>query len=188
MKTIFLVALATANRVGEIQALSNQVGFLRDGSVMLSFESKFLAKNESHRLAVNRDFKIPALSSITDDREEILLCPARAVKYYLKLTACQGRAKNLFVSPRDPTRPLSKNACSAFLKEAIKKAYENVSDGNRALTKVNAHEIRGEEFQRQQQNSWQDIQDLPLELCIRQNGENSKIGVVNGRSILSMPL
>ena len=47
MKTLFLVALATANRVGELQALSDQVGFSHDGSVLLSFSSTFLAKAET---------------------------------------------------------------------------------------------------------------------------------------------
>ena len=143
MKTLFLVALATANRVGEIQALSDQVGFLRDGSVVLSFSSTFLAKTESVSHPVNRDFKIPPLSSITDDRDELLLCPVRAIKYYLKLSACQGRAKSLFVSPRDPTRALSKNACSSFLRGVIRGAYKDVSDRSISLSRVNAHELRG---------------------------------------------
>lgn len=142
MKTLFLVALATANRVGEIQALSDQIGYARDGSLLLSFSPTFLAKTESDSNIVNRDFRIPPLSSLTEDREELLLCPVRAIKYYLRLSACEGRAKSLFVSPRDPTRPLSKNACSKFLREVIMKAYENVSEGTTSLTKVNAHEIR----------------------------------------------
>ena len=41
MKTLFLVALATANRVGEIQALADQVDFARYGLVLLSFLRRF---------------------------------------------------------------------------------------------------------------------------------------------------
>ena len=142
MKTIFLVALATANRVGELQALSDQVGYARDGSLLLSFSPDFLAKTESDSHPVNREFKIPPLSSLTDDKEELLLCPVRAIRNYLKLSAGKGRAKSLFVSPRDITRPLSKNACSKFLREVIWKAYGKVSEGTASLTRVNAHEVR----------------------------------------------
>ena len=89
-KMLFLVALATANKVGEIQALSDQVGFARDGSVLLSFSPSFLAKTESEGHSVNREFRIPPLSSITEDREELLLCPVRAIRHYLRLSACRG--------------------------------------------------------------------------------------------------
>ena len=43
MKALFLTALATAHRVGELQALSSSVGFGRDGSALLSFSPTFLA-------------------------------------------------------------------------------------------------------------------------------------------------
>ena len=51
MKTLFLVSLATANRVGEIQALSDQVGRSADCSLIIFFSYEFLAKTEIHRIS-----------------------------------------------------------------------------------------------------------------------------------------
>ena len=142
MKTLFLIALATAHRVGELQALSSNVGFSRDGSALLAFAPEFIAKTESLSRPVARDFRIEALSSLTDDRSELLLCPVRAIKKYLKLTRSPGRASRLFVSPRDFSKPLSKNAISHFLKNVILSAYECIPPQVKTLTRVNAHEIR----------------------------------------------
>ena len=142
IKTIFLTALATAQRVGELQALSNNIGFGRDGSLLLSYSPDFLAKTETLINQVNRSFKIETLSSITNDRQELLLCPVRAIKKYLKLTDSPGRAKKLFVSPRNFSKPLSKNAITLFLKKAIAHAYDNISPHLTKLTRINAHEIR----------------------------------------------
>ena len=110
MKTLFLVALATAHRVGELNALSSCVGFNKEGSALLSFCHDFVAKTQLKDKSVLRDFTIPALSSITNDRDELLLCPVRALKLYLKVTRFETRANRLFVLPRDFSKPLSKNA------------------------------------------------------------------------------
>ena len=73
--------------------------------------------------------------------EEKLLCPVRALKIYLKrMGPLRGVLDSLFVSPRNPKRPISKNALSYFLREVI------VESG--ALQKVEgssakAHSIRG---------------------------------------------
>ena len=54
------------------------------------------------------------------DDEERLLCPVRALKFYYDRTkSLKVRPRNLFLSPRDTSRPLSKNALSLFLREAI---------------------------------------------------------------------
>ena len=142
MKTLFFVSLATANRVSEIAALSDQVGWAPYDSIVLSFAPRFLAKNESYSHSVRRVFKIPPLSSLTDDPNELLLCPVRALKYYLKLTKCNGRADRLFVSPRNLSRPLSTNAISYFLRSTISNSFLSVPDQSQRLTRVNAHEIR----------------------------------------------
>ena len=142
MKTIFLVTLATAHRVSELQALSHSVCFSRDGSALLAFKPEFLAQTEFPDRPVAREFRIESLASLTDDRYKRLLCPVRAVKYYLKLTKMVGRAKTLFVSPRDFTRPLTRSGVAYFLRETIQNAYGDVPLHLQALTRVNAHEIR----------------------------------------------
>ena len=120
--------MATAHRVGELQALSDMVGFNRDGSMLLSFAPEFIAKTESWSNRVDRDFKIEGLSTLTTDSSELLLCPVKAVKKYLKMTQSPNRAKRLFVSPRSFKRPLSKNAISFFLKKVITDAYKDIPD------------------------------------------------------------
>ena len=142
MKTLFLIALATAHRIGELNALSNNVGFKKDGSAILHFSHEFIAKTQSRTRPVAREFIIPALSSITSDKDELLLCPVRALKLYLKVTRFENRASRLFVSPRDFTRPLSKNAISFFLRSVIKDAYANIPEAWVKISRINAHEIR----------------------------------------------
>ena len=59
-----------------------------------------------------------------------LLCPARAVRIYLERTASIApRSRSLFVSPSCPTRALSKNALSFFLRKVIKDSG-SVVDGS----------------------------------------------------------
>ena len=99
-------------------------------------------RRHNHALIRWRDFKIEGLSSLTTDPSELLLCPVKAVKKYLKMTQTSGRAKRLFVSPRNFKKPLSKNAISFFLKKVITDAYKDIPDKIIKLTEVNAHEIR----------------------------------------------
>ena len=54
-KVLFLLALATAKRVGEIQALSRFV-FFRGGDACLSYVPEFVAKSESLSRSIPRSF------------------------------------------------------------------------------------------------------------------------------------
>ena len=120
------------------------MGFKRDGSAVLSFTPEFRAKTETLSRPVPRDFTIPALSSLTDDKDELLLCPVRALKLYLKITRFQGRSNKLFVSPWDFTCPLSKNGITHFLKQVISDAYADIPPELIRITKINPHEIMAE--------------------------------------------
>ena len=52
--------------------------------------------------------------------EECVLCPVRAVRTYLTVTSSVApRPRALLVSPRRPTRSLSKIAPSFFLRQVI---------------------------------------------------------------------
>ena len=60
-KVLFLLALATAKRVGELQALSRSVSFvLADACV--SYVPKFVAKTESLSNPIPRSFLVKSLS------------------------------------------------------------------------------------------------------------------------------
>ena len=76
--------------------------------------------------------------------EERLLCPVRALKYYLKATeSVSPRPRNLFLSVKQQTRPLSKNGLSFFLRDVIVSSHRSLSDQYLPLYKVKAHDIRG---------------------------------------------
>ena len=144
MKTLFLVALGTANRIGEIQALSKVVPHGQDwDSMTLAFLPEFRAKTETADRKVPREFPVKALINFTDEEEDLLMCPVRAIRTYLERTkSIPDRPRNLFVAPSNPEQPISKNACSWFLRQTIKMAYEKATDETMALARVKAHDIR----------------------------------------------
>ena len=136
-KTLFLVALATAKRVGELQALSRVVPSSGD-DLVLSYLPFFVAKTESPSNPLSRSFRLKALSDFAHGLEEgSLLCPVRAFRIYLSKTkGLARRSSALFVSPRVP----SKNALSFFLRDVIigAGAADLVAESS-----VRAHSISG---------------------------------------------
>ena len=60
-KVLFLLALATAKRVGELQALSSVVTFVQ-GDACLSYVPEFVAKLESLTRSIPRSFLVRSLS------------------------------------------------------------------------------------------------------------------------------
>ena len=86
-KTVFLVALATASRVSEIHALSldsQHLRFEKDGICLLP-NLKFLAKTQRLGKPWSAMF-VPEFNTYATDCRDLLLCPCRAVKMYLKRT------------------------------------------------------------------------------------------------------
>lgn len=143
MKTLFLVALATAKRVGELQALSYHVAVQGD-DMILSYLPDFVAKTESAVNPIAREFRLRCLSSVVGrDDDERLLCPVRALKWYRHRTSAQHRPRHLFLSVKDLDRHLSKAALSFFLRETIKAAHESLPEQDCTAIKVRAHDIRG---------------------------------------------
>ena len=122
-KTLFLVSLATAKLVSEIQAFSKTVAAIGN-DLVVSFQPHFIAKTEHVDTPVPRSFRVLSLREFAGDLEEgSLLCPVRALNIYLRRTSSVVvRASSLFVSPRSPSRPISKNAVSYFLREVISEA------------------------------------------------------------------
>ena len=123
MKTLFLLALATAKRVGELQALSSVVTFVA-GDACLSYIPQFVAKSESLTRSIPRSFLVKSLADFAAGLDDdLLLCPVRALRLYLPRARSLSPGRHrLFVSPRRPTRHLSKNALSFFLREVISAA------------------------------------------------------------------
>ena len=86
-KTLFLVSLATAKRVSEIQALSKTVAAIGN-DLVVSFQPHFIAKTERVDAPVPRSFRILSLREFAWDLEEgSLLCPVQARNIYLWQTS-----------------------------------------------------------------------------------------------------
>ena len=139
LKTLFLLALATAKRVGELQALSSVVTFV-GGDACLSYIPQFVAKSESLTRSIPRSFLVKSLADFAAGLDiDLLLCPVRALRLYLlrarSLSPCRHR---LFVSPRRPSRAMSKNAVSFFLREVISAA----GAARPQVGSLRAHEVR----------------------------------------------
>ena len=112
-KVLFLVALATACRVGELQAVSSFISYSGD-NLYLSY--------------------LPELP------DELLLCPVKAVRVYVSRTSSVSpRPRSLFLSPRTPMRPISKNALSYFLRSVI---LQPLTSPPSSSSSVRAHSIR----------------------------------------------
>ena len=140
-KALFLLSLASVKRIGEIQSISSRVA-TRGIHLSLSYLPEFVAKTESESNPIPRYFLIKALSDFAAGLEEgSLLCPVRAIKIYLDKTKhILNRPRNLFVSPRKPSKGISKNALSFFLRETISDANALVEEGGHW---PRAHSIRG---------------------------------------------
>ena len=86
-KVLFLVALATARRVGEIQAMSSSVSYSRE-DLFLSYLLEFRTKTESASNPLPRSFAIRSLRDFVGSLpDELLLCPVRAVRIYVSWTS-----------------------------------------------------------------------------------------------------
>ena len=127
-KTLFLLALASAKRVGELHALSHRVSHSAGWSeVSFSFVPGFVAKTQDQSSHDPRfeSFTIPALPKSRDSPNGRLLCPARAVKHYLTRTAQhRPRCERLFVASGHTKKEISKNTVSYWLRQVMSLAYQ----------------------------------------------------------------
>ena len=127
-KTLFLLALASAKRIGELHALSYRVSHSRDwGEVSFAFVTGFVAKTQDPSSLAPRfeGFSVPALTNARKNRNGRLLCPVRAVKVYLDRTAPhRPRCERLFVTAGRSKKEISKATVSFWLRKTISRAYE----------------------------------------------------------------
>ena len=118
-KALFLLAMATAKRVGELQALSFSVSH-RGDDLVLHYDPFFLAKTESVSNPLPRSVIVQSLVDFVGDLPERVLCQVRAVRYLRRAArSLEFTPSRLFVSPSDPRRSMSKNAMSFFLRQLI---------------------------------------------------------------------
>ena len=127
-KTLFLLALASAKRIGELHALLYRVSHTRDwGEVSFAFVTGFVAKTQDPSSLAPRfeGFTVPALPNARKNRNGRLLCPVRAVKVYLDRTAShRPRCERLFVTAGCSKKEIAKTTVSFWLRKTISCAYE----------------------------------------------------------------
>ena len=127
-KTLFLLALASAKRIGELHALSYRVSHTRDwGEVSFAFVTGFAAKTQDPSSLAPRfeGFTVPALPNARKNRNGRLLCPVRAVKVYPHRTAShRPRCERLFVTAGRSKKEIAKTTVSFWLRKTISRAYE----------------------------------------------------------------
>ena len=100
-----------------------KITFSSEGAVV-SYVPEFLAKMESALRPLPRSFLVKSLTDFVAGLDEaLLLCPVHCLRIYLQRTAPGvNRPRRLFVSPRNPTHAISKNATSYSLREVIAEA------------------------------------------------------------------
>ena len=99
------MSLASAKRIGELQALS-KLGF-KGNSMVLLYVNDFIAKTESVENHIPRHFIIEDISHLVPGQVDRVLCPVNCLKYYLdRVSNVRGSHNRLFCSVRDPSKPL----------------------------------------------------------------------------------
>ena len=108
--------------------LSYRVSHTRDwGEVSFAFVTGFVAKTQDPSSLAPRfeGFSVPALPNARKNCNGRLLCPVRAVKVYLDLTAShRPRCERLFVTAGRSKKEIAKTTVSFWLRKTISRAYE----------------------------------------------------------------
>ena len=111
-KALFLLAMATAKRVVELQALSFSVSH-RGDDLVLHYDPFFLTRTESVSNPLPRSVIVQSLVDFVGDLPERVLCPVRTVRYLRRADrSVEFTPSRLLVSPSDHTRSMPKNAMS----------------------------------------------------------------------------
>ena len=146
-KTIFLLALASGRRRGELHALKADIQRTEVGSEITLFtDVQFVAKTKlaDRGCTVMQPLVIRALSNQDQNTEE-LLCVVRSVQKYLVRTEDIRRGRErLFVSFKKGFKgDICANTISSWIKKTVLLAYESSSEDHLQQFEVRAHDVRG---------------------------------------------
>lgn len=135
MKTLFLIALATGNRVSELAAMSRgATTFSSDGSkVVIPVKPGFLYKNQT-LYKTPPSIVIKALRN--NDSTPHRLCPVAALKQWLRLSepwSCDA----IFMNPKTK-KPMNSSAISSYLVRSINAASPRTFAKAHDLRKISA--------------------------------------------------
>lgn len=146
-KTLFLLWLASGARRGEMHALDVKKVVQVDNwkMVHLAPNPQFLAKNYNYKTGGRnfQGFQVEALKHRLgpDMQEDYLLCPVRALRYYLDRTKdVRKGSEQLFISwNKTEGKGVCKNTLASWVKNVILGAYK---DTTLELPQASSHEIR----------------------------------------------
>ena len=138
LKTVFLIAAASARRRSTVHALTIKEGFMRfsPSGVSLLPDPAYLAKNHTMAFTPEPIF-ISKLSMASATREDKYWCPVRALSWYVKRTEGVRTTDQLFIQSRSPYGPASKATLSGWLVRLIKELVKTPVG-------VKAHDLRGQ--------------------------------------------
>ena len=150
LKTVFLLALASGRRRGEIHALlANVKRSDKWSEISIYTDSSFVAKTQ----VAGRDatgMKPLCLKALSKDLspdmvEDRSLCVVRAIRFYLDRTKdIRKDRKKLFIAfKKGYEQEICKNTVSSWIKKAIVLAYQSSSEEQRQVQGVKAHDVRG---------------------------------------------
>jgi hypothetical protein len=139
LKTIFLLAIASGRRRKGLQALGCDSGHIRWGpsGVVLIPHPGFLAKNESQNYMAKRIY-LPKMSTFSSVKGDRLLCPRRALSYYLTKTK---KLRKLFITYKEGChRAASHDAISKWIVRTISICYQCSKESDFSLART--HDTR----------------------------------------------
>jgi hypothetical protein len=140
IKSVFLVAAASARRRSEIHALSaEQDRFVVTGEgLRLLPRLCFLAKNQSLKYP-GQPINLPSLTR--HDPNSCAWCPVRCLKMYKKRTSeWRDDPKSLWLCLKAPHLRASKDTISRWIVDAIQMSHK-IATGKQ-IDRANAHEVR----------------------------------------------
>ena len=150
-----LVAAASARRRSCIHALTLKTGFFRfdPAGVRMLPDPAFLTKNQTASFTPDEIF-LPSLGIMSTISEDKRWCPVRALKWYIEKTTLVRQHDNLFLLPRRPHTPASKDTISRWIRDLIKPHAKQDQ-------RVRAHDVRSQATSR----AW--FGRVPLEETMR---------------------
>ena len=126
MKTILLLALATAKRVDSKSKFVVTDGYMEISQSMARIQPTSLEKN-------SRADHLPPIVKITEFAHRKSICPVEVLRAYVKKTRPireKSKAKSLFVTVRAPNNSASKQSLRRYLVLALEKCDAFTTPGS----------------------------------------------------------
>ena len=159
LRTVFLLAVTSARRVSEIQALRLDTLIWKQSEVIAFVDPSFLPKVHSH-WHCNQPIAFPAMAGESDN-ELKKLCVRECLKAYIEATRpFRGTSQQILLcyGKNCIGKPVSKQRISNWLKDVIKDCY--ILQGKPVPQHIKGHDVR------KQATSWADLAGVdPQRIC-----------------------